>query len=445
VGPTLFTQTFKWTEESGLVVFEDSPILVAGGAISDDASFVVGFGPQSFRGGVWWSESEGMQPLGFRFPNDISGDGTVVVGADGEGANRVIRWTQGTGPVDIGISPGVSGKAFATNRDGSAVVGQYVFKPDYSGDWAFVWTAATGMKSIRALLEAQGINLNGWRLQYAVGVSDDGTVIAGEGVNPEGAGEAWIATLDPSAPAKVLDRHVFYNQSSFDGNDGAAGAADDGAVAADKQPRLAGAPAGFTNITSYDKGLNGVMIDVAGLPQGEALSADDFDFGGAGAPVSVSVRRGAGTDGSDRVTLVWPDYNPLTDPATVAVGNGWLQVTVKANAHTGLASPDVFSFGNLIGETGDGTGARVSALDLSSVKRSLNTNATASAATDFNRDGRTNALDLAIVKRNLNRSLALADAPAPAEVQMQRVISVAEDATVRRARRLAEELLSSPL
>ena len=46
--------------------------------------------------------------------------------------------------------------------------------------------------------------------------------------------------------------------------------------------------------------------------------------------------------------------------------------TVKANANTGLAAPDVFSFGNLIGETGDGSGSsgwRVSALDLGAVKR----------------------------------------------------------------------------
>ena len=121
------------------------------------------------------------------------------------------------------------------------------------------------------------------------------------------------------------------------------------------------------------------------------------------------------------VALIWCDYNPLdTSPLPQAVGNGWLTVTVKANGHTGLAAPDVFSFGNLIGETGDvglAAGWRVSAIDLSAVRRALNGAAAITSTTDFNRDGRTNALDLATVKRNLNRVLpplpTAAATPAP--------------------------------
>ena len=92
----------------------------------------------------------------------------------------------------------------------------------------------------------------------------------------------------------------------------------------------------------------------------------------------------------------------------MAVANGWLEVTVKASVRTGLAEPDVFVFGNLIGETGDAgafAGFRVNALDLAAVKRSLNAAAPVTAATDFNRDGRTNALDLSTVKRSLNHVL----------------------------------------
>jgi hypothetical protein len=150
------------------------------------------------------------------------------------------------------------------------------------------------------------------------------------------------------------------------------------------------------------------MIDFSGLPAGETLSGDDFDFGPAGAPVSVSVRRGAGDGGSDRVTLLWRDYNPLdTSPLPQAVGNGWLTVTVKANARTGLTAPDVFSFGNLIGDTGDNaTAFRVNAVDLAGVKRALNSTSTAAGRFDFNRDGKVNALDLGAVKVNLNRTLS---------------------------------------
>jgi hypothetical protein len=100
--------------------------------------------------------------------------------------------------------------------------------------------------------------------------------------------------------------------------------------------------------------------------------------------------------------FTWPDG---------AIKNQWLEVTVLANERTRLAAPDVFSFGSLIGETGDGSGTlRVNALDLGAVKRALNSASAVDGPYDFNRDGRVNALDLGAVKANLNRSLALSTA-----------------------------------
>ena len=240
--------------------------------------------------------------------------------------------------------------------------------------------------------------------------------------NLEVVGRTLFFAADPGlwkvdlgfAPA-VVGRHVFYNHSSYDGDDPQPSAADDNAIATGKAALLPGQSATFANVTPFDKGINSVMVDIAGLPQSTTLTPDDFQIGGdAGPPASVTVRRGAGVNGSDRVTLTWPDYNPLADTSTVPVANGWLRVTVKANANTGLAAPDVFSFGNLIGETGDAgstLGWRVNALDVSTVKRALNAATTISSATDINRDGRTNALDLSIVRRALNVPLP---PPAPA-------------------------------
>jgi ELWxxDGT repeat protein len=247
------------------------------------------------------------------------------------------------------------------------------------------------------------------------------------------AGRVWTTRQPPS----VVDRHVFYNRSSFDGNDAGANAADDAAIAMDKNALLAGQDRlpGFDNVTSFDRGINGVMIDVKDLPVIDALlDVNDFEFSPAGhEPISVDVRPGAGVDGSDRITLIWRDYNPLdTSPLPQAVGNGWLTVTMKANGHTGLSAPDVFRFGNLIGETGDAgatLGWRVNALDLTAVRRALNAAAPITSATDFNRDGRTNALDLSIVKRNLNRSLGLFPASA----------ALTHDV---RTRRVADDLLA---
>jgi subtilisin-like proprotein convertase family protein len=217
--------------------------------------------------------------------------------------------------------------------------------------------------------------------------------------------------------AEVLGRHVFYNRSLFDGNDAAAGQTDDAAVATNKQALLPGqGPATFANYTSYGRGINGIMVDVSGLAS-DAVSADDFSFlvgnsddpttwsAPAQAPSSVTVRRGAGDNGSDRVTIIWPDN---------AIKNQWLQVTTLANSDTGLETPDVFYFGNLVGETGNSTtSANVNALDIVGVRRNLLVRSPGiDNAYDFNRDGRINALDMALVKANQGRALTLFSAPA---------------------------------
>jgi ELWxxDGT repeat protein len=225
-------------------------------------------------------------------------------------------------------------------------------------------------------------------------------------------------TVAPPAAA-VAGRWVFYNRSSYDGENPSANAADDDAIAPDKAALLPVAAATFANATSYARGINGIMVDLKGLPPvaggaGETLSASDFVFrtvtrptaagwSDAPAPSSVTVRRGAGAGSSDRVTLIWPDG---------AIKNTWLQVTVKANEHTGLLAPDVFYFGNLVGETGDSAAAaRVSALDLAAVKRQLNAASALSGRSDFNRDGRVNALDLSAARGGLFRELELFTAP----------------------------------
>jgi ELWxxDGT repeat protein len=208
----------------------------------------------------------------------------------------------------------------------------------------------------------------------------------------------------------VVARHVFFNHSAFDGNDGAATAADDNAIAIGKAPLVGGAAPSVANVTSYSRGINGIMVDLLGL-RGD-VGADDFSFrvrspGGtwsaAPQPLSITRRNNAGVGGSDRITIVWADG---------AIINQWLEVTVKPNARTGLATGDVFYFGNLVGDAGDSpTNLRVNALDLGAIKRALNTNATLASSLDVNRDGRINALDLGIVKANLNRSLPVLTAP----------------------------------
>ena len=82
---------------------------------------------------------------------------------------------------------------------------------------------------------------------------------------------------------------------------------------------------------------------------------------------------------------------------------------MKANERTGLARQDVFYYGNLVGETGDGSGAlplRVTAMDLAAVRRNTFSAGPITSRYDFNRDGRVKALDVVAVRSNLGETLA---------------------------------------
>jgi len=124
---------------------------------------------------------------------------------------------------------------------------------------------------------------------------------------------------------------------------------------------------------------------------------------------TITVRPGAGVGHSNRLELVWADG---------AIKNGWVQVTVKAGGNTGLASPDVFYFGNFVGDVGDTpNGAAVNAVDVAAVRRNVSSRSVPlTNRYDLNKDGRVNNADVLIVRSaETRRSQPLITAPpAPA-------------------------------
>ena len=205
-------------------------------------------------------------------------------------------------------------------------------------------------------------------------------------------------------PTAVAGRWVFYDRDDADGS-----------IATDKQALLPGQAASFSNVTPDDRGITGVMLDVALLPPASALTPADFELhAGNGstwralpsAP-GVQVRPGAGASGADRVTLTLPDGT---------VRNTWLRVTFKANANTGLAAPDVLYFGNLVADTGNDRGAlTVNATDLARTRAHVgNLSAAALSTYDFNRDGAITAADVLLARINQRRSLPLFTSPGAA-------------------------------
>jgi len=233
---------------------------------------------------------------------------------------------------------------------------------------------------------------------------------------PNRAPRALLETLEPRRllAASLLAEMLFYKSSpQFDspGND-------DAAIALGKQPLLPGQTASFANISSYSRGINGLTIDIAGVPG--ALSAADFQFAAgntsspsswpaAPAPSSIMNRTGAGTSGSSRIEIAWPDG---------AITNEWLQVTVLAGADTGLLTNSVFYFGSAIGSAGASAFGQVTLADEQSVRgdpHSLLNPAAITDLNDFNRDGRVDAADQILARNHTTgqNGLFLPTAPPP--------------------------------
>jgi len=122
----------------------------------------------------------------------VSRDGTVTVGsATNDQGSVAVSWTVGAdGNVTTTVlsSSEAPSEAAATSRDGKVVVG-------YDGG-ATRWTEGRSDK-IADLLGQAGVALDGWLLRVARGVSDDGRVIVGEGINGQGTPEGWVAVLPP--------------------------------------------------------------------------------------------------------------------------------------------------------------------------------------------------------------------------------------------------------
>jgi probable HAF family extracellular repeat protein len=168
---------------------------------SADGSVVVGYvcSPsvcEAFR----WTTETGIVRLGFLSePNGIawaaSADGSVVVGESGWASTlRAFRWKSGV-MMDLGALPGThASRAMAVSADGSVVVGRNWVTARSSV--AFIWSATTGLRNLRdVLIDDFGLDLTGWTLFEARGISADGRVIVGNGRDPLGRGQGWIAVL----------------------------------------------------------------------------------------------------------------------------------------------------------------------------------------------------------------------------------------------------------
>jgi len=183
-------------------------------AISSDGSVVTGtfFGLLKERRPFRWTSATGIVDLGPALAgvqqfgteaNALSGDGQHIAGFSRymNGISQAIHWTAEEGFSDL-FAPGITraSNASGLSADGSVIVGSGSF---VSGDYpdrfqAFIWNKATGATALGML---PGYTNSG-AISEAVGVSADGSVVAGTSTADSGmmllqASEPTIGIISP--------------------------------------------------------------------------------------------------------------------------------------------------------------------------------------------------------------------------------------------------------
>ena len=182
--------------------------------------------------------------------NGVSDDGKVIVGLsyDSSFNQRAYRWQSGS-VTDLGNLGAQSAQAFATNSDGSVVVGQSntsgcgsacpdafrwtasgsmkdmgnlqkggMYLGDVSADGSVVvgsgangggglthawrWTSRNGLEDLNKVLSNLGVSTNGYTLIFATAISADGTTIVGTAENSTSL-FPYIAVIPPPTCAPI--------------------------------------------------------------------------------------------------------------------------------------------------------------------------------------------------------------------------------------------------
>ena len=211
-------EAFRWTSDDGLqgMGIPDWATLSAAMDVSGDGQRMLG--QDHFNvftsGGKYWSfvapptgPFERLEnPTGVRsnLAVAISRDGQVVVGA----SNRIVgdsviespfRWTQETGLLELDSPRKSNPRLFDVSSDGSQIVGQANFDGKVAPT---IWDQYHGFRDLQAMLSqdpAIAAALVGWKLERAMAISDDGKVVAGTGIDPQGHRAGWRAELDPQS------------------------------------------------------------------------------------------------------------------------------------------------------------------------------------------------------------------------------------------------------
>ena len=260
VGNATINSAYRWTQSSGLIPIQDFPYAIG---MSSDGSTIVGTDMVTASTlAVRWTAAGGVQNFGalagvpipggnnnIRIANAATADGSKIFGFaevqmtiemnpeyrytpfvwDAVNGARVLRDftgsvfsgnitdTNASGDILCGLRlPPFGEPNVARLFRWTAASGYQVFdfvgstngvRPQMTADGSTIvsganyWSQSGGMRLLTSVLSDAGCNFTGWTLQGAVDISADGRTIVGNGLNPLGQQQGWVATIP--APGAV--------------------------------------------------------------------------------------------------------------------------------------------------------------------------------------------------------------------------------------------------
>ena len=347
--------------------------------------------------GRWWSDVQGTTRNGEVTANVFRGEYDVLVEYDGQTYNGTVTVDDsGNSSVTINVSADPINYTPVVEVDQSSVSGGVASSLTNTGRWHEPDNQTAMLNASLGSIEKNDDGTWLWTFTPTQTYADQVVTIS----IIDSAGASSELTFSFSALTNIVSRGTSYGGSAFG----------ESAVATNKTALRPGQAASVANFTNYYRGLNRVLVDVAGL-SASSLSASDFEFrvGNTDTPSNWILLDGSGialptitvtattTPGIDQILLAW-DNNEIE--------NTWLQVTVKANSNTGLGSDDVFYFGNQIGDvngdtTSDGK-IKVNSIDMIfvSANRTIGSTVGIENLYDVDRNGTVNSIDMIRVSAN---------------------------------------------
>lgn len=328
--------------------------------------------------------------------DDVPATSVTITADDGVGGTATTTFTYT-----------VANVAPTLTQSSNAVTGNVLTLLSNTGTYADI---ATDTVTLSASLGAIVKNNDGtWSWSILPSTAFTGQLVTITAQDEDGGSSVSTFTMD--ALVAISNRKVFYRSSGYETNGGV-----DGALDASKTILRASASqqtTTFANVSNYVFGINGLVLDVAGLAS-TSLTASDFTFRvapaaaaglvtpstwlAAPAPSGIAVTPGTATTPA-RIKLDW---------ANNAIQNTWLQIIVKANANTGLQQREVFYIGHALGEVDGVAPYRLSTSDVGTVRQGVgNAIVPVSDVRDVDKDRRITTSDVGFLRARVGNTVLL--------------------------------------